>query len=188
MSATNSTRGVLVHSGDPALEERVLRAASALAPGYEAIDPSSLDGTLPPGGGWLLLPPGTPPDTLARALLRAAEPPGGWGVLLLEQVGEEVRVLSLSPGFPEDVGSAAERIGGDGLERGYLDHRHLLQGLGRIRHDINNALTSALAETQFMRMDVGDDSELDGGLAVVEAQLQRIRKLAASLGAVRVGG
>jgi hypothetical protein len=188
VSATSSPRGFLVSYGDLAIEAKVLRAASALAPNWQELDSASLDRPLPQGGGWLLLPPGTPPDLLARALLGAAGSPDGWGVLLLVEAGEELQVLPLSAGFPEPVQAAAERTVGDGLGRGYLDHRHLLEGLGRIRHDINNALTSALAETQFMRMDVADDSELDGGLAIVEAQLQRIRELAASLAAVRVGG
>ena len=188
MSATNSPRGFLVRDGDLAIEENVLRAASALAQDFQELDSGSLDRPLPQGGGWLLLPPGTPPALLARAILGAAESPDGWGVLLFLEVGEELQVLPLSAGFPESVQAAAERTVADGLERGYLDHRHLLEGLGRIRHDINNALTSALAETQFMRMDVGDHSELDGGLSVVETQLQRIRQLTASLAAVRVGG
>lgn len=51
--------------------------------------------------------------------------------------------------------------------------------LSRLRHAVNNALTSALAETQFALMGEVDD-ETRSSLAVVEAQLKVIRDTVAA--------
>ncbi|NJD19606.1 MAG: hypothetical protein FIA95_10045, partial [Gemmatimonadetes bacterium] len=51
--------------------------------------------------------------------------------------------------------------------------------LSRLRHTVNNALTSALAETQFTLMGELDDDERSS-LMVVETQLKAIRDAVAA--------
>lgn len=53
----------------------------------------------------------------------------------------------------------------------------ILQGVARARHDINNPLTAALAETQLLLMDARD-AQLRESLEVIESQLRRIRDIA----------
>jgi len=141
---------------------------------------------LPDGGGWIVIPSGTPAEWLARTLVEVSRSPDAWSLLLLTQEEEGMRVLSISPGYALDPGEAARRIQGDGLDAGYLGHRRVLVDLSRIRHDVNNALTAGLAETQFMRMDAAEGSEFHEGLTIVEEQLEKIRDLVAQLSALRV--
>ena len=65
-----------------------------------------------------------------------------------------------------------------------LELRYLLAWLSRARHDINNFLTVAMAETQLALMDVADPS-MRAGLESVEEQIRRIRDLVAELRVLR---
>ena len=56
--------------------------------------------------------------------------------------------------------------------------------VARARHDLNNFLTAAMAETQLALMDVADPG-LREGLEAVEEQLRRIRDLVKEMRAVR---
>lgn len=166
-------------------ESRWLEALEASA---EPLAPEGIPGTLPEGGGWLLMtgecfrniPPGT--------WLKLARSPDPWALLVLfdDPSGEDPQVVALSPGYPEELSQAGSRLGYPDLRSGYLNHRGLLQGLSRHRHDVNNALAAALAETQFMLMDAPPDSEMAQGLALVEEQLRRIRDLVAELTSLRL--
>jgi len=69
-----------------------------------------------------------------------------------------------------------------------LSLRLLVAELARVRHDLNNPLTAALAEVQLLLMDQPGDSEEAESLRVVEAQLKRIRDLVAKLSAYRASG
>ena len=60
----------------------------------------------------------------------------------------------------------------------------LLRIASRARHDINNPLTAATAETQLLLMDV-EDGEVRTALEAIEEQLRRIRDLTAGLTRVR---
>jgi signal transduction histidine kinase len=95
-------------------------------------------------------------------------------------------VVAVSTGHLVSFDEFIERMQRGGALAAALGHRATLSELSRIRHDINNALTSALAETQFMRMDAPAVGELAEGLKVVESQLQRVRELTSELGAFRV--
>jgi signal transduction histidine kinase len=60
----------------------------------------------------------------------------------------------------------------------------VLRHVARARHDINNPLTSALAETQLLLMDV-DEGELRESLETIQRQIRRIRDLVAELSVLR---
>jgi signal transduction histidine kinase len=81
--------------------------------------------------------------------------------------------------------SALPRIRGAEANSGLLSFRALLRDLARIRHDINNPLTAAFAEIQLLLMDAEPESETAEALSIVEAQLYRIRDLAAELTSFR---
>lgn len=106
--------------------------------------------------------------------------------------GEWTPVLLVSPeggaplGVP--VSSASPAALADLLER-YLDPEEarpvpslptMLRIVSRARHDINNPLTAALAETQLLLMDV-EDGKTRTALEAIEEQLRRIRDLTAGL-------
>jgi signal transduction histidine kinase len=65
-----------------------------------------------------------------------------------------------------------------------LELRHVLARVARGRHDLNNPLTSAMAETQLALMDA-KDPEIRAGLETIEEQLRRMRDLIASLRSIR---
>ncbi len=160
----------------------------------EAVDGGGLPDPLPEGGGWIVLSSGTPPELLEEVIAAVAETHDPWALLRLEPAddhqadgdGLQVQVLPISPGYPEEVDRVAERLEAEGMDPGYLSHRRVLLDLSRVRHDVNNVLTSALAETQFMQMDNEPGTELAEGLALVEDQLRKIRDLMADLTVLRV--
>lgn len=163
------------------------------------VDPETVDGgglpdTLPEGGGWIVLSSSTSLELMGEVIAAVAETRDPWALLRLQPTGgpqpdgggPQIQVLPISPGYLEEVDRVAERLEAEGLDPGYLSHRRVLLDLSRVRHDVNNALTSALAETQFMQMDNEPGTELAEGLAVVEDQLRKIRDLMAELTVLRV--
>jgi hypothetical protein len=148
---------------------------------------------LPAGGGWIFVPPGVGGDGVGRALIQLAGSPDSWSLVLfdldipgLEETGVAGSVVPVSTGHMVSFGEFVERMQRGGARAAALGHRATLSELSRIRHDINNALTAALAETQFMQMDAPAEGELAEGLKVVESQIQRVRELTGELGAFRV--
>lgn len=139
------------------------------------------------GGGLVLLDPGVPEpavQSIAGALggrdtgwsvFRGGEPDGDGGIEL------EPVPLPGSCAIPlADVASRLRRSGGAPPP---LELCQILSFVARARHDINNPLTSALAETQLLLLDV-EDAETRAGLETVEEQLRRIRDLVAELQAL----
>lgn len=185
MSSSSSVhRLILIPDGEALTpEERAL--AGLLGVQGDPLTPDDLPRALPEGGGWILVPIRFAAGLTLRLLLDFDATPDPWALLMIEP-GEEARVLPLSPGFSEPAGVAQERLSGPMVEGGFLNHRGALLALSRIRHDVNNALTSAMAETQFMRMDAEKGTELAEGLELVENQLRRIRALVGELSALRV--
>jgi signal transduction histidine kinase len=100
----------------------------------------------------------------------------------------EPRILPLSPGTSVTVETLQDRLREEDSRASLLSLRLLVAELARIRHDVNNPLTAALAEVQLLLMDQPGDSEEAESLRVVEAQLKRIRDLVAKLSAYRVSG
>lgn len=148
---------------------------------------------LPEGGGWIFIPPGIGGDPVGQALIRLASSPDPWSLVLfdlevpgLEETATPGSVVPFSAGHLVSFDEFVERMQRGGAPAAALGHRATLSELSRIRHDINNALTSALAETQFMQMDAPAEGELAEGLKVVESQIQRVRELTGELGAFRV--
>jgi signal transduction histidine kinase len=141
---------------------------------------------LPPG--LLLLPVGeVDADQLVAALSVAAEGPSdaGWLPVLVDAGadGGRARLLPISIGWASDPAELARWLGG-AEDAQVLELRQVLTRVGRGRHDLNNPLTSAMAETQLALMDARDPA-IRQGLETVEEQLRRIRDLIAGLRALR---
>ncbi len=156
-------------------EARALEAASflaerdGLAPGLVIVDCASVT---------------------AEEILAVARPVTaanhGWMLALLEGEGDavRVRVLSLSPAATLDEALAHVRdpAAASGT---MLELQAVLARIARVRHDVNNPLTSALAEVQLALMDVEGDAAMKEALESVQTQLRRIRDLVASTGHLR---
>ena len=65
-----------------------------------------------------------------------------------------------------------------------MELRGVLADVARIRHDLNNPLTSALAEVQLLLFDT-EDEEVREALEVIQSQLRRMRDLIASTSYLR---
>lgn len=143
------------------------------------------DGVLPAGEeGWVILAEDAPPETLG-ALVRAVTcHPMRWCLFIAltgrDRAGQDrpgrngtLRLVPLSVGKPVPAEFVAERLHS---APAVFSLRHATHEIARIRHDLNNPLTAAMAETQLMRMDSDDQ-----GLEVIEAQLRRMRDLIAEL-------
>ncbi len=175
------------------LAERLRSSLPAVGEPTPVADPAAF----PPGDaapGWVALSPQVPHDTVLGVLRRLGAAKGPWSPLLVEEgsPGEEgheaVRLLPLSPGMPAVAGTWEAGALRDGPRAGLLSHRLLLMELSRLRHDVNNPLTAALAEVQLLCMDHPPGTEAGEALAVVEEQLKRIRDMVAGLAAYRVQG
>jgi signal transduction histidine kinase len=164
---------------DPGLDE--------LIPGWKPVrvEHAGALRDLPPG--LVLLPVGTGADRVLDALAVAAQGPSdaGWLPVLVEAGpdGGPARLLPVSIGWACDPAALARWLSGaeDAL---VLELRQVLVRIARGRHDLNNPLTSAMAETQLALMDV-QDAGIRQGLETVEEQLRRIRDLIAGLRTLR---
>jgi len=143
---------------DPPLQAEAFRDR---APGIVLADVSGLDAgalleaaTLLKGPDWVF------------AVLDGSDPP---------------TVRTLSSGHPASLTEVALHLedDGDGPREGLLELHRVLVEISRARHDINNPLTSALAETQILLLDV-PAGEVREGLETVQTQLRRIRDLVAA--------
>lgn len=137
-----------------------------------------VDWSLP--GGIVLVGPDLGARRLVALLDEIIGQPGTWSVLLALPGPEgQWRGVPLSPGFPGPLTTLARgEAGGDGF-------RALLRQLARARHDINNPLTSALAEVQLLLMDGEGGPRILESLGVVQDQLRRIRDLVIGLARFR---
>lgn len=186
MSKPSESHRLLLFGPEDGVGRRDREVLDALGVTDTLQAPERIPGSLPDGGGWIVVPAGASREAVAALVVGLSRSVDPWSLLLLTHEGDETRVLPISPGYVQEPDEVAARVRGDGMEAGYLGHRRVLTDLGRIRHDVNNALTAALAETQFMRMDAEDGSEQREGLQIVEDQLQKIRALVAELTALRV--
>ena len=159
----------------------------ALVPGREIVHLTRADELGGRAPGLLLLPPELSPDQVVAALAHAAasSDEAHWMAVLVERPSGEspARAVPISIGWPASGGELLRWASGD---RGadVLELRHVLDRIGRSRHDINNPLTSAMAETQLALMDA-TDPVVRAGLETIEEQLRRIRDLVADLRAFR---
>jgi signal transduction histidine kinase len=138
------------------------------------------DGALPAGEeGWIIVAEDAPPETLGSLVRAVICHPMRWCLFIALNGAERnsrngtLRLVALSVGNPVPAEFVAERLRS---APGVFSLRHATHEIARIRHDLNNPLTAAMAETQLMRMDSDDQ-----GLEVVETQLRRMRDLIAEL-------
>ena len=107
---------------------------------------------------------------------RLTDLPGDWTILLVRRgEGGAWEAVPLSPGFPTPLAAAARGEGGG------VGLRAFMRSVARARHDINNPLTSALAEVQLLLLDGNDDPMIIESLNLVQEQLRRIRDLVIDL-------
>lgn len=84
-------------------------------------------------------------------------------------------VRALSAGGRHALAEVRLLAEGGGGERGVLLHlQGVLEEVAKARHDLNNPLTSALAEVQILLMDVSPGPE-EESLLIVQEQLRRLR-------------
>ena len=108
----------------------------------------------------------------------------GW-VLAAIDSGPTPTLRTLSFGPPASLVDAAEYAGRrNGSNGALLELRGVLAEVAKARHDLNNPLTSALAEVQLLLLDA-DDEESRESLSIVQAQLRRMRDLIAEMSHLR---
>jgi signal transduction histidine kinase len=146
--------------------------------------------------GWASLPAGLvlvdvrsmAPGEILDVLRPVSTAAYGWIIALVEYGGRAptVRVLSLSPGdtLGRALQAAQDPAGSPGA---LMELQRILGEVARIRHDLNNPLTSALAEVQLALMDTEgpEHTEIRESLEAVQTQIRRIRDLIASTGHLR---
>jgi signal transduction histidine kinase len=109
---------------------------------------------------------------------------GHWGVIHLEWTEDgAVSALPISMGYLQSLDDVLNAARPDSVAP-VLELGVVLRHVARARHDINNPLTSALAETQLLLMDV-DEGELRESLETIQRQIRRIRDLVAELSVLR---
>src|SRR5688572_22800794 len=163
------------------------RVADALVPGPPPIPlahPEEMRGRPP---GVLLLPvQSVPGDQLVAALLIAADAAASsaWLPVLVEPdaVGG-LRARPVSIGWPAAPAELARWAKGE-MSADVLELRHVLERVARGRHDLNNPLTSAMAETQLALLE-SSQPEVRAGLETIDQQLKRMRDMIAALKALR---
>ncbi len=135
--------------------------------------------------GVLLLGPGlSDPEVLGllRAQRDRATP---WVTLMVEEEdgGHLARPISL--GVPLGLAAVVEKAGAPEEKGPILDLFWILRFVARARHDLNNPLTSGLAEVQLLLMDE-QPPEVRDSLETIQEQFRRLRDMVAGLGRLRV--
>lgn len=129
--------------------------------------------------GVVLLGPDVPEEEAAAVAEGLARQGSGWTVLRAE-AGEGDRVRAVGPPCSLDLQHVLERLGAGGPA---LSLSEVLRFIAVKRHDINNPLTSVMAETQLLLMDV-EDPDVREALETIQEQVRRIRDLVADLAAL----
>jgi signal transduction histidine kinase len=150
-----------------------LAGALRLAP---PLEPGSLRRQPP---GLVLVDPG---HSGTEVLISAGtELPGvdGWTVAFAYTAGGQVSVRTLSVGYDHPLHEVADFAGGAEGTGHLLELQRVLAEIAKARHDINNPLTSALAEVQILLLDA-EDGEVREGLETIQEQLRRLRDMVAA--------
>jgi len=103
-------------------------------------------------------------------------------VALVQDAADGVELRTLSLGWSRSLGDVAAWVAGEGDAP--LELRHVVGRVARARHDINNPLTSALAQTQLLLLEHGE-GEAGEDLRDIETQIKRIADLVASTSSIR---
>lgn len=167
-------RPVYLSVPDGAARERCLAELPGAEPLEVPLDVASLAGRTP----GLLLVDLTGRDAGALVSALAGLPGGaGWKVGVVDARGGDgggiaVRTLSLGVRHTlEQVRLGLEGASGKGV---LLELHGVLSEIARVRHDLNNPLTSALAEVQILLMDAPSGAEAES-LLIIQEQLRRLR-------------
>jgi signal transduction histidine kinase len=165
-------RTYLVGLSGPALQA----CLAALGDGAEVLDPR------PPWRDLASREPGLVllgQEALSAVELVAASDAlsgGGWVLAVVEGDGS-LAVRAISAGDPEGLDAVSMFVQDPEAHPGaLLMLRRVLAEISKARHDINNPLTSALAETQILLMDA-PEGEGREALLQIQEQLRRIRDL-----------
>jgi len=163
------------------------RLLETLGPAAEVFDdPAHFgDPAAHPPGLVLAIRADVEPDALMALAESVADAGEGWCLATASGPPEE-RVRVLSMGFPHTLSEVRRYIDDPRGARGtLLELRGVLREISHVRHDVNNPLTSALAEVQLILFDA-EEGELRESMEVVQEQLRRIRDLIASTSHLRV--
>jgi signal transduction histidine kinase len=111
-------------------------------------------------------------------LLACAREGRDWVPVLIEATEEGLVGIPFVAGYQYPVEVIGRLCRGEG--DGYLGIHQILDRVRSVRHDINNPLAAALAETQLLLMDAGE-GETRRALDAVQSQLRRIAALVGGL-------
>lgn len=135
--------------------------------------------------GILILGPGLPAEAVLDLLGHQSRSADPWVLLMVEEGPEDfmLRPISLGPRVsPQRVLEVSQ----DPAEEGpLLDLHWTLRVVARARHDLNNPLTSGLAEAQLLLMDE-HPPEVKESLETIQEQFRRLRDMVADLSRLRV--
>jgi len=144
-----------------------------LLPGALVVAPELSALASAPPGLVLVEPRGVDVAELAAAA-EALSAAAGWKLCTVQEGGAEplvVQTVSFGQGHTaEDVA----RWSDDPEAKQLLELHGVLAEVSRARHDLNNPLTSALAEVQMLLMDAPGGPE-EESLLIIQEQLRRLR-------------
>ncbi|MGD2070084.1 MAG: histidine kinase dimerization/phospho-acceptor domain-containing protein [Gemmatimonadota bacterium] len=123
-------------------------------------------------------------DGVVRLLDALATGRGEWTPCLVREADGRAELRTVSLGWAEDLAAVGAFRRGD--EDRLLELRRVLVRIARSRHDINNPLTSGMAETQLLLMDI-EDGPTREVLETIQDQFLRIRDLVADTRGMRPG-
>ncbi len=128
-----------------------------------------------------------PSEDILQLVEAAAAAEGSWMVVLVRGKEAGVEAVPFSLGWPTPLEALATWAAEGGVGA-VLELRAVLKRISRARHDINNPLTSGLAETQLLLMDAPPKGEMREALDTIQTQLRRIRDMVADLRELRPPG
>ena len=137
------------------------------------------------GEGIILLGPGLPAEEILGLVEREADQDLPWASILVREASGEFHLRPLSMGHvmtPARVSEIAADPGGQGP---VLELHSVLRVVAKARHDLNNPLTSGLAEAQLLLMDEHPE-EVQESLETIQEQFRRLRDMVADMSRLRV--
>jgi signal transduction histidine kinase len=187
----------VVSGAAPALSLEVMDSVEAFLSrenGQEEEEPEARSGVQAEEGGVLLMGPGLSAEDMLRLLRSQRDRPGSWVTLLLEgeestgmkpDEADDLRAWPLTLGHPLPPSQVATKAADPQKEGPILDLHWILRVVARARHDLNNPLTSGLAEVQLLLMDE-HPPEVRESLETIQEQFRRLRDMVAELTVLRV--
>ena len=104
----------------------------------------------------------------------------GWTLAAVSvQDGASLTFRTVSIGYDHPLQEVVEHVAAPSGTGTLLELPGVLAEIAKARHDINNPLTSALAEVQILLLDA-EDGEVREALETVQEQLRRLRDMVAA--------